>query len=228
MRQLALLAAAVLVILGLVQPGEKRLRQALPKYVPPPTKTSDNAASAALPPLKKSIPPVSLPPVASQSPLPTPVVLPKTDDTPIPANSPEVGGPPTPSSSPPAIPEQAPVREAGSEPQQDSQSTEVATEKPGAIEIQDVPEYGGAKVEPTTSDPSGTPSEGMFKVNSTRLNVRLEASSKSKKVGELVSGETVTAIDSLYGNEADGWINITARNGTIAGWVKKSYLTALP
>jgi Bacterial SH3 domain len=64
----------------------------------------------------------------------------------------------------------------------------------------------------------------QFIVKTERLNVRAEASMKSAKLFELKKSEVVTIMDSIYGNEIDGWIWISARDGAVVGWVKKSFL----
>ncbi|MFT3670611.1 SH3 domain-containing protein [Aestuariivirga sp.] len=88
------------------------------------------------------------------------------------------------------------------------------------IELKDISDGGGPPILPNS-----VAGGRDFVVTAIRLNVRAEASPTSAKVGELLAGEVASEVVSLYGNEVKDWILIKAKNGTLEGWVKKSYLS---
>lgn len=212
MKTLALFPAAVLVILGLVQPDPKRARL---RPAPPPTQISDATVNPA--------PPAPLPSTSK------PVTPPVTRKLPNPPAPP--AGVPSPQPSPPASQKTKPWLDdvektlRNSPPPPAKLPDQQANVEPRTtIELSEKPEIG-VPIEPRIPAQPNTTSTDLYVVKTQKLNVRIDASAKAQKIGELLQGEEVTAVISLYGDEANGWIEITARNGLLRGWVKKSLLT---
>jgi Bacterial SH3 domain len=213
MKTLALFPAAVLVILGLAQPDPKRtgLRPVLPSpqtsntiVVPaPPVPSLDTSKPAPLAPVPVT---QKLPhPLTPKAVAPTPQPSPQKMEAWVEDVEKTLRNIPP----PPAVP---PEQQASAEP-------------PTTIVLEEKPEIG-VPLEPRVPKQASITAPDHFVVKTQRLNVRIDASAKAQKIGELLQGEEVTAVFSLYGNEVNGWIEITARNGLLNGWVKKSLLRA--
>jgi Bacterial SH3 domain len=210
MKFLALCAAAMLVALGLVQPDPNRKRLTAPPIVTPPAK-----------------------PVAVTPPPPAPVQLnPAPVNQPAPATAAKVPmhqtDPPITNKSQAWLEEVEKALQDRPKPTNDTPasppSPQANLEQQPPIIIKEKPATGSPlELELPNQVIKAEPE--LFVVKTRRLNVRIDASAKAQKIGELTQGERVAAIKSLYGNEIDGWIEITAREGALQGWVKKSLLT---
>jgi Bacterial SH3 domain len=215
MKPLALLAAGALVVAGLAQPDPTRriVRPLDPATIPSSTKMP----SPALLPVPAQPKPTVVEPTPARAPSENASVPTLRPDAPFTqkkdASLEDVGDTLgedhalIPSASPPVLPP----------------TPQASLERPKIIDVKDHPEIGEPFGAPS-SDQAGRPASNLFIVNTLRLNVRIGASAKTEKVGELAAGEQVMAADSLYGNEVKGWIEISARGGAIRGWVKKSLL----